>query len=667
MTIDKLGLSPKALQLATERPRQWEYRLFGQVIIDEVENVQNLFKRGHHAQSTIAEKLVNFANFMEWMGKKSEEILVILNQLTALVNSNHDDAFGLPGISGDVENIVRYSRKIVTSYYHAVAWLQIVRNTPVASPYEEIHKELDALPKGIITSIENFGHELLRQIDDAINAPPSGKQKVITLTVNIEISTDRLNTALERLTKKMEESGLSPDKFGQFENDYKLRHVILKNIKYWDSENEEIHPATLELFGHCFEARIHTRREPIKSALPSEAEIKYTVTQTKESQDFIVMLGDAGTMFVMSKQNLDLLAQYYQEINKNVLALHENFKNKTFSVVSHLLNDRELVVMAKNFIDRSPIIFYIDIKYLIFTEFLIEENYTPIGRQLLLYPKEARDILIQQNLEFIKENADIVESYVSNELTMFTKVLKEKNPAVEMYAAYTFLYNVVIEHLAQKWEKEYKQYFMDINKLDLETAIERYCSIEIINHEDVAIAGSFIYYLIKQGKFGQGIRNYFDCFGVFTPKIMKALNDKKYKDFVNGLKTTSSEKKRTIDDVDLMSGQEFEKFIAELFSKMGFETEVTKATGDQGIDVIASKNGDKIGIQAKCYSGTVGNSAIQEAVAGKNYYRLDKAMVITNNLFTDAAQQLARANSIVLWDRNILKEKIERVFNSQSN
>ena len=106
-----------------------------------------------------------------------------------------------------------------------------------------------------------------------------------------------------------------------------------------------------------------------------------------------------------------------------------------------------------------------------------------------------------------------------------------------------------------------------------------------------------------------------------------------------------------------MNGLEFEKFIAELFSKMGYESEITKASGDQGMDVIASKNGNKIGIQAKCYSSSVGNKAVQEAVAGKNHYRLDKAIVVTNNFFTDAAQQLAQSNSRILWDRNILKEK----------
>jgi hypothetical protein len=665
MTIDKLGLSPKAIQLVTEKPHSWEYRLFGQVIIDEVENIQKLFQRGHKAQNTVAGKIVTFSNLMEWMGKKSNEIIDILNKLTALVNSNHDDAFGLPGEPGNVENIIKYSRSIVSFYYYAMAWLQAVHNTQVASSYEEIHQELDALSKGITTSIEKFGHELLRQIDQAINAPSSGKPRVVTLTLNVDISTDRLNAALERLTKKIEDSGLTPEKFDQFESDTKLNHVILKNIKYWDVENEKLQNANyLDLFGHCFEARIYTRREPIKSVLNSSTELKFTAKQVENSQEFTVILeNDSEKIFVMSQQNLDLLKKHYEEVNRSTLELQENFRSKNISIISYLLKDGELVEMAKNFIEKSPISFYVDLDYLILIELLIETAYTSIGRLLLLYPKELREVFVQKNSEFIQNN-DIsdVEAY-GDELALFTQILKEKHIKASEYTTYGFLYNVSIEYFAQKWEKQYHQYFTGISKLTLEEAIERYCSIETINHQDVIVAGNFVYYLIQQGKFGEDNRNYFNCIDEFTSKIKKVLDGKKYKDFVNKLKTTSNKKKYTIDDVDLMNGQEFEKFIAELFAKMGFETKVTKASGDQGIDVIAAKNGDTIGIQAKCYSNTVGNSAIQEVVAGKNYYRLDKAMVITNNFFSDSARQLATANSIVLWDRNILREKIEKIYN----
>lgn len=66
-----------------------------------------------------------------------------------------------------------------------------------------------------------------------------------------------------------------------------------------------------------------------------------------------------------------------------------------------------------------------------------------------------------------------------------------------------------------------------------------------------------------------------------------------------------------IDDIDLMTGAQFEWFISYLFSKLGYSTEITKASGDQGIDVIARKENAVVAIQAKCYSKPVGNHAIR--------------------------------------------------------
>ena len=111
-----------------------------------------------------------------------------------------------------------------------------------------------------------------------------------------------------------------------------------------------------------------------------------------------------------------------------------------------------------------------------------------------------------------------------------------------------------------------------------------------------------------------------------------------------------------------MNGKEFENFVAKLFSKMGYVTEVTKHSGDFGVDVIAEKDGKKIGIQAKCYTNSVSNSAIQEITAGIKYYDCQKGIVVTNSTFTKAAIELARINSIQLWDRKMLEEKIFELF-----
>lgn len=141
--------------------------------------------------------------------------------------------------------------------------------------------------------------------------------------------------------------------------------------------------------------------------------------------------------------------------------------------------------------------------------------------------------------------------------------------------------------------------------------------------------------------------------------VKKCKINQKQNDFNASLKRNKkSVKKVLIEDIDLMTGTEFEEYVAEIFAKKGYYTTVTKTSGDQGIDVLAEKNGIKIGIQVKCYSGTVGNAAVQEATAGKKYYSCQKAMVITNSYFTQSAIELAKINDIILWDRNILKENM---------
>ncbi|OIJ13882.1 hypothetical protein BKP35_08520 [Anaerobacillus arseniciselenatis] len=111
-----------------------------------------------------------------------------------------------------------------------------------------------------------------------------------------------------------------------------------------------------------------------------------------------------------------------------------------------------------------------------------------------------------------------------------------------------------------------------------------------------------------------------------------------------------------------MSGTEFEEFIYDLFKKMGYSVNLTPSSGDQGIDIVAVKNGLRIGIQTKCYSNSVSNKAIQEVVAGVKHYQLSKAIVITNNFFTKSAIALAQSNDVVLWDRSMLEVKINDFY-----
>jgi len=121
------------------------------------------------------------------------------------------------------------------------------------------------------------------------------------------------------------------------------------------------------------------------------------------------------------------------------------------------------------------------------------------------------------------------------------------------------------------------------------------------------------------------------------------------------VKENSSEKGINIlyNQVDYMSGEDFEVFVANILTRIGFtKIRLTKGSGDQGVDIIAERDEIRYAIQCKRYSKPVGNKAVQEVFAGKSFYRCHVGVVITNNYFTQAAKELAKENGVVLWDRD---------------
>jgi len=97
-------------------------------------------------------------------------------------------------------------------------------------------------------------------------------------------------------------------------------------------------------------------------------------------------------------------------------------------------------------------------------------------------------------------------------------------------------------------------------------------------------------------------------------------------------------------------GVAFEYWCAAQLEKQGWAARVTKASGDQGIDIVATKGEIVVAIQCKRYGQPVSNKAVQEACAGKIHYQANIACVIGTGGFTASAQELAKSTAVVLLD-----------------
>lgn len=130
-------------------------------------------------------------------------------------------------------------------------------------------------------------------------------------------------------------------------------------------------------------------------------------------------------------------------------------------------------------------------------------------------------------------------------------------------------------------------------------------------------------------------------------------------------------------DINSLSGIEFENICKNLIENMGFSVETTKASGDGGIDLITYNHelvlSGKYIIQCKRYSGSVGEPIIRDLYGVITAERANKGILMTTGYFTKSAIAFAEDKPIELIDGEQLDALLKRhgvsigVFSTVSN
>lgn len=98
-----------------------------------------------------------------------------------------------------------------------------------------------------------------------------------------------------------------------------------------------------------------------------------------------------------------------------------------------------------------------------------------------------------------------------------------------------------------------------------------------------------------------------------------------------------------------LTGIEYENKIASMINKeTSWTAELTKASGDQGADLLLSKGPIQIVIQTKYHKSPISNSAVQEAYAAQRFYKADFSFVVSNSGFTKSAEELSQSTGVKL-------------------
>ena len=408
-----------------------------------------------------------------------------------------------------------------------------------------------------------------------------------------------------------------------------------------------------------------------------QAEIKGEV-QIDDTQFYeIGITPNSWNRFCIFKWDLEKLNEFCDKRNYEMSIIQKSVYNyidtEILNIAENLLNIAEENVMLNyRIVARCHINYSHTESKIFYRNFSIIDEYRfryGLSKDTYGLKGKAKKDAEKFNDE-LRNNFNEFSKLIDNFVEIITEE-KKINEYVAKAVAWEVIQRKAINYYSQQWIEEYEtilnntfdELYTNFYNQDMDKTIRNYIkSVLLCNEIDIEHSQEILmYFLLSKRNIDELILC--DCFIEHYEIIKELQQNIDSSDIKQKLKTKQQRKisKYTIDDIDLMTGTEFEEFIALLFKKMGYSSQVTKQSGDQGIDVIAIKNNTRIGIQAKCYSNAVGNAAVQEAVAGKSFYNCDKTVVVTNNYFTTAAIELAQANNVILWNRDLLKEKLKEL------
>jgi len=179
------ALGPKALRIALEKPTAWEYRLFLQSWIEQIGRRRHQIKEYQSALTLDTAELVSAASADDWIQTRLYELNGIVESANRLINSSAQEAFGIPGQRGNLEDLVWVAQMLAAALDGLLRWARRIRCARLEPPFEGIGAQLALFVDDLVKQFETFPADALRGIEDAL---PQDTPQVVSMTMFFRLS-----------------------------------------------------------------------------------------------------------------------------------------------------------------------------------------------------------------------------------------------------------------------------------------------------------------------------------------------------------------------------------------------------------------------------------------------------------------------------------------------
>lgn len=111
-----------------------------------------------------------------------------------------------------------------------------------------------------------------------------------------------------------------------------------------------------------------------------------------------------------------------------------------------------------------------------------------------------------------------------------------------------------------------------------------------------------------------------------------------------------------------MDPYDFEKYVGEIYKKLGYSIITTPKSGDGGVDLILKKGSNSIIVQCKRYSGSVSSSEVRAFLGTMTYHQSAQGKFITTGKFTENCYEFEQRFNIELINGKGVIELARSVF-----
>ena len=202
-------LEGDALMLALQRDSNWEIRLFGAVLEEELDRRTSLRREIEHRLASESTAFVDVLELPTWMQDRMQEVARLAQTATTVVNGYLPQALGQDGESADPLELVAAARRLAQVWEDNARWTLRCRSVRVEERAERLVDLLSDANAKMLDEIWEFGHCIIPRLNETIVAVAAGGPSSLKMTLTQTVDEDELNAVVAGLDELIEETARS--------------------------------------------------------------------------------------------------------------------------------------------------------------------------------------------------------------------------------------------------------------------------------------------------------------------------------------------------------------------------------------------------------------------------------------------------------------------------